>query len=51
LEELTRAVQMAADGSRDAEQTTNEARDVAEASGTIVDNAVVAMRDIEQSST
>jgi len=51
LEELTRAVQMAVDGSREAEQTPNEARDEVEASGTIVENAAVAMRDIEQSFT
>ncbi|MCA0929759.1 methyl-accepting chemotaxis protein [Ruegeria profundi] len=51
IEELTASVRSAAEGSRDAENTTNEARDEAIASGQIVEETVSAMKDIEDSST
>ncbi|WP_420003844.1 methyl-accepting chemotaxis protein [Arenibacterium sp. LLYu02] len=51
LDQMTASVKSAAEGARDVERTTNEARAEAEASGQIVQNAVSAMTEIEQSST
>lgn len=51
LEELTANVRSAAAGAKDAEATTVEARDEATKSGEIVENAVQAMKDIEDSSS
>lgn len=51
LEELTASVRSAAEGSRDAETTTVEAKNEATQSGKVVENAVQAMQDIEASST
>ncbi len=50
LEELTNSVQSSADGARSVETTMSHARKEAEASGTIVQNAVDAMAAIEKSS-
>lgn len=51
LEEITNTVRAAADGARNAQNTTEEARDEAVESGAIVQKAVQAMADIENSST
>ncbi|OIQ28012.1 MAG: chemotaxis protein [Alphaproteobacteria bacterium MedPE-SWcel] len=51
LEQLTASVRSAAEGARDAESTTNEARAQASESGRVVEDAVHAMRDIEDSSS
>ena len=51
LDELTASVRSAAEGARSAEATTQEAKSEATESGAIVENAVVAMQDIETSST
>ncbi|NKW91489.1 methyl-accepting chemotaxis protein [Rhodobacteraceae bacterium R_SAG9] len=50
LEELTNSVQSSANGARSVENTMTQARTEAEASGTIVQNAVDAMAEIEKSS-
>ncbi|WP_416367860.1 methyl-accepting chemotaxis protein [Tritonibacter mobilis] len=50
LDEMTASVTSAAEGARDVERTSNEARSEAEASGDIVRSAVSAMTEIEQSS-
>ncbi len=50
LDQMTASVKSAAEGARDVERTTNEARSEAQASGEIVQNAVSAMTEIEQSS-
>ncbi|NIZ12768.1 methyl-accepting chemotaxis protein [Phaeobacter sp. HF9A] len=50
LDEMTASVRSAAEGARDVENSTNEARAEAEASGEIVQNAVAAMTEIEESS-
>ncbi|TNJ39955.1 HAMP domain-containing protein [Phaeobacter sp. B1627] len=50
LEQLTASVRSAAEGARDAANTTNEARSQALESGKVVEDAVVAMKDIEDSS-
>ncbi|MDC0656416.1 methyl-accepting chemotaxis protein [Leisingera sp. SS27] len=50
LEELTASVKSSADGARGVEQTMQDARGEAEASGEVVRNAVTAMNEIEQSS-
>ena len=49
LEELTESVKSAADGARSVETIVNEARDEAEVSGQVVESAVTAMTEIEQS--
>ena len=50
LEELTISVESSANGARSVEATMSQARTEAEASGTIVQNAVNAMAEIEKSS-
>lgn len=50
LDELSASVTSAADGARNVEQTVADARDEAHASGQVVQSAVVAMTEIEQSS-
>ncbi|KIC08273.1 chemotaxis protein [Leisingera sp. ANG-M1] len=50
LEELTASVKSSAEGARDVEKTMQEARREAESSGEVVQNAVAAMTEIEQSS-
>ncbi|KIC25458.1 MULTISPECIES: methyl-accepting chemotaxis protein [unclassified Leisingera] len=50
LEQLTASVKSSADGARGVEQTMQEARSEAEASGEVVRKAVTAMNEIEQSS-
>ncbi len=50
LDELTASVKSAADGARSVEATMDEARSEAEASDSVVRNAVSAMTGIEQSS-
>lgn len=50
LDELTASVRSAAEGARAAETTTQETKAEATASGKIVEDAVVAMQDIETSS-
>lgn len=51
LEQLTASVRTAAQGAKDVEATTIEARDQATESVMVVDNAVKAMHDIEASSS
>ncbi len=51
LDELTASVRSAAEGARSVESTMQEARNEAETSGEVVQNAVAAMTEIEQSST
>lgn len=51
LDELTASVRSAAEGARNVETTVQDARDVAEESGVVVQNAVTAMSGIEESST
>jgi methyl-accepting chemotaxis protein len=51
LEELTSAVKSAADGAKSVEGAMSEARQEAEVSGQVVQNAVTAMTEIEQSSS
>ncbi len=51
LEEITNTVRSAAEGARNAQSTTEEARDEATTSGVVVQEAVKAMADIEHSST
>ncbi len=50
LEEMTVSVKSAADSARSVEQITGEAKQEAEVSGGVVQNAVTAMTEIEQSS-
>lgn len=50
LDELTASVKSAAEGARNVEKTVGEARGEAEASGVVVNSAVNAMTEIEQSS-
>ncbi len=50
LEELSQSVQSTAENAADAEVSTNESRDAANQTGTIVENAVSAMAAIEASS-
>lgn len=50
LDELSASVTSAADGARNVEKTVADARDEAHASGQVVQSAVVAMTEIEQSS-
>ncbi|MDF9302825.1 methyl-accepting chemotaxis protein [Tritonibacter mobilis] len=50
LEEMTASVKSAADGARNAERTTEEARSEATQSGTVVKDAVEAMSEIEKGS-
>ncbi len=50
LEEITTSVQSSADSARSVEDTMSEARDEAHASGKVVQNAVVAMNDLEKTS-
>jgi len=51
LDELTASVRSAADGARSVEKIVSEARDEAHNSGEVVQNAVTAMTEIEQSSS
>ncbi|EBA18643.1 methyl-accepting chemotaxis protein [Roseobacter sp. SK209-2-6] len=51
LDELTASVKSAADGARRVENTMEEARQEAENSGEVVQSAVTAMTEIEQSSS
>lgn len=51
LDELSASVTSAAEGARNVEQTVGDARDEAQASGQVVQSAVCAMTEIEQSST
>jgi len=51
LDELTASVKSSADGAQSVEHIVKEARSDAEASGTVVQNAVTAMTEIEQSSS
>ena len=51
LDELTASVKSAADGARSVENIMNEAKKEAENSGIVVQSAVSAMTEIEQSST
>jgi methyl-accepting chemotaxis protein/HAMP domain-containing protein len=51
IEELAASVNEAAEASRDAAQTTHDARDEASKSATVVQSAVKAMQDIEESSS
>lgn len=51
LNDLTETVRMVARGAKDAESTTTEAQTQASESGQIVEGAVQAMKDIEESST
>lgn len=51
LEEMTASVKSAAEGARSVEQIVTEAKDEAEISGVVVENAVSAMTEIEESST
>lgn len=50
LEEMTASVKSAADSARSVETITGEAKQEAEASGKVVQNAVTAMTEIEESS-
>lgn len=50
LDELSASVKSAAEGARDVERTVDEARDEGHASGSVVEHAVAAMTEIEQSS-
>ncbi|UWQ62251.1 methyl-accepting chemotaxis protein [Leisingera caerulea] len=50
LDQMTASVKAAADGARRVETSMNDARDEAESSGQVVQNAVSAMTEIEQSS-
>ena len=51
LERLTQSVKAAAQGAQDADDTTKDARSQAAESGKIVQSAVTAMKDIEDSSS
>ncbi|WP_039966528.1 methyl-accepting chemotaxis protein [Roseobacter sp. MED193] len=51
LEEMTTSVKSAAEGARSVEKIVNEAKSEAEISGVVVENAVAAMTEIEESST
>ncbi|UWS78478.1 methyl-accepting chemotaxis protein [Phaeobacter sp. G2] len=51
LEEMTVSVKSAAEGARSVEQIVGEAKKEAEISGSVVENAVAAMTEIEKSST
>ncbi|KIC11733.1 chemotaxis protein [Leisingera sp. ANG-M1] len=51
IDELTASVKAAAEGARNVESTVQEARQEAEDSGEVVQNAVTAMGGIEESST
>lgn len=51
LEEMTASVKSAAEGARSVELIVTEAKDEAEISGVVVENAVSAMTEIEESST
>ncbi len=50
LDELSASVKSAAEGARNVERTVGDARDEAQTSGAVVESAVVAMTEIEQSS-